>query len=328
MSVDNQIRIGYYENWMFDQVIDLFVAQYHFDPDQRRTLFQQFYEAPFQASKCIRLVAMDGKTVCGFQSYFYWPYCYRGKTLQTFQSGGSLVSHHYRGRQIFARLLNFLAETSRSDRPEIEFLIGFPTPMSYGNFLRNQWANPLDLVWYVRPIHPFSLIRAYTPECSDWNFETLGESIEAYIPEDQITLSKDVAFETWRRDCRAGDTPCFYFHYRDSNGTIRFELKPNRRGRINECVIGDVVRASPDPALLRAGLRALLRAAKGHSFLTILSIALNGKSADQSLVEAVRECGFFKLKKSMPFIVKPIGDFPECTNPSRWNLLRTDTDTW
>ena len=324
------IRIGYYEDWMFDQVIGMFVAQYGVGPEQQRTSFRQFFEAPFQLSQGIRLVALDGQTVCGFQSYFYWPYCYRGTSLRTFQSGNSLVSEKYQGRQIFARLLNFLAEANTSNRPEIDFLMGFPVEMSYGSFIRNKWANPLDLGWYTRLIHPFSVVRTYKPERSDWRFETVGEEVKAYYEERQITLSKDVEFAKWRRASSRDAVPqYFYLHYHDANGTIRFELKPQRRGLINELVLGDIVRSSPDPSLLRVGLKNLIRVAKEHSFLTILSIALNEQSADRSLLRTLKACGFFKLKNRIHFIVKPLGDsFPECTDPSSWNLMRSDIDTW
>ncbi len=328
--VQDGIRIGYYEDWMFDQVIGMFVAQYGLGPEQQRTSFRQFYEATFQLSQGIRLVALDGQTVCGFQSYFYWPYCYQGTSLRTFQSGNSLVSDRYRGRQIFARLLNFLPEANTSDRPEIDFLMGFPVEMSYGSFIRNKWANPLDLVWYTKPIHPFAVVRAYQPERSDWHFETVGEEVKAFYEEGQITLSKGVEFAKWRRaSSRDAEPQYLYWHYYDANGTIRFELKPQRRGWVNELVLGDIVRSSPDPSLLRAGLKNLIRVAKEHFFLTILSIALNEQSADRSLLSAIKACGFFKLKNRIHFIVKPLGDgLPECSDPRRWYLLRSDIDTW
>jgi hypothetical protein len=57
--------------------------------------------------------------------------------------GARFVSPEYRGRQIFARLLNFLSQIR--DRPQVDFLMGFPVEMSYGSFLRNGWHNPLNL---------------------------------------------------------------------------------------------------------------------------------------------------------------------------------------
>lgn len=328
VHTNDGIRIGYYEDWMFDQIIDMFVAEYGVDPGQQREFFRRFYEAAFQRSHGIRLVATDGETVCGFQSYFYWPYRYQGRMLRTFQSGNSLVSPKHRGRQIFARLLNFLAETDAAERPEIDFLMGFPVEMSYGSFIRNKWTNPLNLVWYARPIHPLSVVLARKPQRAGWSFETVSEHIDPYYPEGQITLSKDPDFATWRRECRESAPHYLYLHYSDASGRIRFDLKPGRRGRINELVIGDIVRSSPAPGLLRAGLRALLAVAKKHSFLTMLSIALNQESADRGLIDAVRECGFFRLKNRIYFIVKPIGSFADCTDASRWNLLRSDVDTW
>ena len=324
------IEISYYEDWMFDQVIDMFVTQYGVDSEQQKASFKQFYETPFQLSQAIRLVALDGRTVCGFQSYFYWPYFYQGKILRTFQSGNSLISKDYRGRRIFARLLNFLAEENPPDRPKIDLLMGFPVEMSYSSFIRNKWINPLDLVWFTKPIRPFSIVRVYQPRLSDWGLETVREEVKAYYMKGQITLSKDADFVEWRRAAnRESVLKYLYLHFHDSNGTIRFELKPQQRGRINELVLGDIVRDSADPELLRAGLKTLIRVAKRHSFLTILSIALNEQSSDHSLLQAVKDCGFFKLKNRIHYIVKPMDDgFPECTDPSHWHLLRGDIDTW
>jgi GNAT superfamily N-acetyltransferase len=118
---DDGIRIRHYDDWMLPQVIDLFVAEYASDREEEKRAFLEFYEHPFQRAHGIRLVALDSERVCGFQSFFYWPYMYRGRELRTFQSGRSLISPDYRGRRIFARLLNFLAESE--DRPEIDCLM-------------------------------------------------------------------------------------------------------------------------------------------------------------------------------------------------------------
>jgi hypothetical protein len=327
VSALDGIQIGFYENWMFDQIITMFVDQYGSDRHRQTDLFRQFYEAPFQREQGIRLVAIDGETVCGFQSYFYWPYVYQGRTLRTFQSGNSLVAPAYRGRQIFARLLNYLNCLSPAERPQIECLMGFPVEMSYGSFLRNQWSNPLDLHWYIRPIHPLSIVRPYTPLAQDWHFETPAP-VDPYYPDSQIVLSKDQAFVEWRRTSRAEPAGYLYQNHADSRGRVRFELKANRRGRINELVLGDVVRSSPDPQLLVAALRTLIRSAGSHPFVTMLSVALNDQSSDRGMLRALRRNGFFKVNRSIHFIAKSIGNFPESTMPDRWTLLRSDIDTW
>jgi hypothetical protein len=326
----DSIQIIHYENWMLDQVIELFVSQYGVDAEEQKTVFRKFYEAPFQLMQGIRLVAIDGDKVCGFQSYFYWPYIYQGKLLRTFQSGNSLISENYRGRQIFARLLNFLTDEKISNQPEIDLLVGFPVDMSFGSFIRNKWNNPLDLQWFARLIHPYSVLRAYQPIHADWQFETEREEITQCYDKKIFSLSKDADFTEWRRNSsRDAVNQYLYLHHRDSNGSIRFDLKFQRRGRINELVLGDVIRSSLSPDLISAGLKTLIKVTKAHSFIAILTIALNERSSDPGLLHAIKSCGFFKLRNRIHFIIKPISNyFHECTDPCLWHLLRSDIDTW
>ena len=322
---DDGIQIRHYDDWMLPQVIDLFVAEYASDREEEERSFLEFYEHPFQRAHGIRLVALDAERVCGFQSFFYWPYMYRGRELRTFQSGRSLISPDYRGRRIFARLLSFLAESE--DRPEIDFLMGFPVEMSYGSFMRNRWSNPLDLVWYARILHPFSVIRSGAPSDAGFDFQREPEAVEPYYPYDGFSLSKNPDFVAWRKAYAATRT-YYYFHHREGGKMVRFELKPNQRGRINELVIGDIVGDCGDPELLRRGLRALVRSAKRHSFLTILTIAVNAQFAGSSLIASLRRLGFIRLRSKIYFIVKPIAEKPESEDPRCWWLLRSDIDTW
>ena len=322
---DDGIRIRHYDDWMLPQIIDLFVSEYATDREEEERAFLEFYEHPFQRTHGIRLVALDAKRVCGFQSFFYWPYMYRGRQLRTFQSGRSLISPNYRGRRIFARLLNFLAECE--ERPEIDFLMGFPVEISYGSFMRNRWSNPLDLVWYARILHPFSAIRSGVLSDADFDFQRKPEAVEPYYAYDCFSLSKNPEFAAWR-NAYAANRNYYYFHHREGEKRVRFELKTNRRGRINELVIGDIVADSGDPDLIRRGLSALVRSAKRHSFLTILTIAVNAQLADSSLVASLRRLGFIRLRSKIYFIVKQVAEMPDVEDPQSWWLLHSDIDTW
>jgi GNAT superfamily N-acetyltransferase len=321
---ESGIRIGFYDDWMLPQVIEMFSAEYTRDPESEQRAFLDFYEHPFQRQHGIRLVALDGRRVCGFQSFFSWPYIYQGRQLDTFQSGRSLVSPDYRGRGIFARLLDFLWESG--ERPDIDFLMGFPVKMSYGSFIRNGWVNPVDLTWYARPIHPLTTL---LPKAADatFEFDRDAETVVAYYSQDCFTLSKHPEFAAWRRTIRTGKN-YYYFHYRHKGGTIRFELKPNRRGRINELIIGDIVRDSGDPELLRTGIRRLVHAAKRHRFVTALTTAINAQSMDSTLRASLQRAGFVPMRRRIYFIVKQISQMPEIEDPRNWWLLRGDIDTW
>ena len=74
------MEIGLYEDWMKPQVAKLFCLQYGVNEDNFSKLIDNFYEHPFQKDKCIRIVAKEGKTIIGFQSFIYWPYEYNNKT--------------------------------------------------------------------------------------------------------------------------------------------------------------------------------------------------------------------------------------------------------
>src|SRR5687768_7265779 len=94
-----------YENWMKSQVAELFSRQYGIERQAFTQLMDNFYDHPFQAKKSIRIVAKEGDTIVGFQSFFYWPYDYQGRTYNSFQSGNSLVHPDHRGKGIFQKLL-------------------------------------------------------------------------------------------------------------------------------------------------------------------------------------------------------------------------------
>lgn len=325
-NASDGIELKLYEPWMAEQVAALFVAQYGGTLDEQRARYEAFYEAPFQRPHGIRIVAVDGETVCGFQSYFYWPYTLDGRSLRTFQSGNSLVSPAYRGKRIFARLLGYLS--SAENPPEIDFLMGFPVEMSFGSFLRNGWDNPLDLSWLVRPIRPLSLLDDSMPPLDRWRFDRVPEPVWAVGPSDCLSLSRDEDFAEWRRSLLPPDGPHMYFHHRTDAGTVRFDLKANQRGRFKELIIGDVLRDTEDPALLDAAVRALVEAARGHRFLTMLSVALNIRCRDESLLRCLRRRGFWRIRRQIHFIVKPVRAIPEALDVTRWHLMSSDIDTW
>jgi hypothetical protein len=325
MSIDDGIRITAYENAMRPQVIALICSEYGGSLAEHEKNFIRFYEHPFQRERCIRLVAMDGDRVVGLQGFFYWPYCVGDERLASFQSGSSLVARDYRGRRIFARLLGHLDATR--ERARIEFLMGFPVKQSFGSFVRNHWANPLDLTWYARIINPFTILSPLNLSQVEMQFDKAPESIETYRLGNAYSLTVDLDFLEWRRQYCEG-TRYYFFHYSSPRGRVRFDLKPRQRGRIAELIIGDVSSTSPDAELLGAALRELIRAAQAQRFITILTIAMNSKFRDGALLRSLRKCYFVRLKPKIHFIVKTFGASSHVEDPTRWRLFRSDIDTW
>jgi GNAT superfamily N-acetyltransferase len=319
------ITIAPYEDWMRDPVVDMFVAQYGTERAAQEQHFVRFYEHSSQRVRGIRLVALDERKVVGFQSFFSWPYRRGSRQIEAFQSGNSLVDAGYRGRKIFARLLNHL-DRLKEVRP-IDFLVGFPVQMSYGSFIRNGWANPLNLAWYARVIHPTSVLFQPNLSTAPTTLDAQSEAIVAHYPDDVYALSKDEDFESWRSAYQHASRH-LYFHHRAFGGDIRFALKFNRRGRIAELIVGDVVATKPDPELTRSALRALIRVVRQHRFVTILTVALNRHCRDALLLRELRRALFIPLRPQIYFVVKDFGGFPDITDQSRWRLFRSDIDTW
>jgi GNAT superfamily N-acetyltransferase len=308
---------------MAPQVVSLIAREYSLSLEQERARFNSYFEHPFQKTRAIRLAALDGDAVCGFQSYVYWPYDYLGTTLHTHQSGRSIVSPEYRGRGVFAALLDFAWQREHEG---VDFLTGFPHAGSYGSLVRNRWENPLDLSWYVRLLHPLSALRHALPASPTPPFDMVPEPLQCSQPRDSFSLSRDPAFTAWRD--AYSDHQYYYFHFTRRNLAVRYQLRPNQRGSVSEFVIGDIARESLDPDLLRSSLRALGRIARAQTRFTIISMALNDAYADPSLRLAARQAGFHRIRNKVHFMVKPMTPSLAPLDPRNWFLLRSDIDTW
>lgn len=324
---DSEISITPFEDWMALQVIEMIATNYGRDVSAVEEFFHRFYEHPFQRRHGIRLVALDGQRVCGFQSYFYWPYVRDGSVKRSLQSGQSIVAGDYRGRRIFARLLSFLDQHAVD--PPVDFLMGFPVDMSYGSFIRNGWANPFDLAWYGRPTRPLASARGELPSKDDYRFERSPRSVVPSYPANGFSLSKASDFQHWRSSYSETRGQHLHFHYGEGSNELQFELKANRRGRANELVVGDIVGAIDNRHLLRAGFRELVRFTREHRFITFISVAVNPKVDNSAILASIRRTGFLRYwGRTIPFIIKPIRPDPSYTDPGLWHVLRSDIDTW
>lgn len=319
------IRIAAYESHMKPQVAALFSAQYNVPLHDFSSLMDHFYDHPYQAGKCIRIVALQGEKVIGFQSFFFWPYVRNGKTFHAYQSGNSLVHPDYRGKGIFQLLLNHL-EAHRNDFA-IDFLLGFPIQASRNSLLRNGWKNNFDLEWFVLPlVSPASffgdekkkLARAFAVQ-SDLSIEENAAG--------HFRLSDEKQFTDWRK---AYSTQQLYFYhvYRENGKAIEFTLKPSRRKKvIRELVLGNVRTESTDAAFLKNAFRDLIAAVKKSGAAAFVSFACNAQS-NYTGTEILTSCGFRKIERKIFFAVKPFTDDASVEDASKWILYRSDIDTW
>jgi hypothetical protein len=316
-----ELKIAAYESWMLPQVAAMFSAQYGVPADEFALLVQKFYEHPFQATKCIRVVALDGEKVAGFQSFFYWPYERNGKVFNSFQSGNSLVHPDYRGKGLFQKLLDYV-EVHREEL-NIDFLMGFPVEESYKSFIRNKWENPFDLHWFIRLVNPFSFLFGKPERKLAKRFSP--ESFAAgFTHEDSfIRLHASPAFAEWRKSYATGN---YYQHtFREGKNEARFSMKLNRRKKIlTELIIGDVQSSTYEAEFLSKAFSDLKRRTR---CVTFLSIAVNSNSKATS-TDFLRSCGFKPITKKIYFIIKPFKEIDGIRDNTNWLVFRSDIDTW
>ncbi|CAN5882243.1 hypothetical protein BH11BAC7_BH11BAC7_28970 [soil metagenome] len=319
------IHITAYEDWMKPQIAEMFSMQYNVPATDFSELMNNFYDHPYQKEKCIRIVAMEGEKVIGFQSFFYWPYFFNGNVNHSFQSGNSLVHPAYRGKGVFQQLLNYLEE--HREKYGVDFLVGFPIQASRNSLLRNGWKNILDLEWFISKATPlFSLFGDEKKKLSrHFKNDSPGNTRENAI--NSFRLSDEHKFVEWRKIYSA--TQHYFYHVYTENGkSAEFTLKPSRRKKIiRELIIGNVRTENTDTAFMKNAFRDLQAAVKKSGAAAFISFACNRDST--SFQEALlAEVSFKRIDKKIFFAVKLFTENHMAEDPSKWILFRSDVDTW
>lgn len=310
-----------YEDWMRPQVVELFDLEYKTGIDSFDSLFGSFYEHAYQREKCIRLVALDGERVAGFQSFFYWPIIHQGKKLVSYQSGNSLVHPDYRGKGIFGQLLSFIHQPENGF--DFDILIGFPVEASYNSFIRNGWKNPFNLQWYVRPSHP---VRSLFTRPDQALRRAWGDrSTCDFHAADQLSyVEQTTSFDDYRFRYETGE---FYrWNYRVGDASAYAELKFQTRKRIiKELVIGKFLVSATESNFIQQSIQQLMLDIQSNAHFTMVSIAAN--PSDEMFTRAIEQVGFKPIDRKIYFIAKgPLAN--ELDNWNDWWMFRSDIDTW
>lgn len=317
------IEITWYTDNLRGQVIDLFVKEYGVDKEEFNTLFERFYFHPFQKNNCLLIVALDGEIVAGFQSFFFWPYHFEGKTFNSFQSGNSLVNPAYRGQGLFNKMLAFINQ--ENETRQIDFLMGFPVEASLRNFIKDKWSNILDLRWHIKFCNPLG----FSGSLKGKNISVGLKHFPAQTKfPGNVTLNSNSEFNSWRENYLKKDL-YYSFHYRDKNDEIIFHLKKNKRKKIlNELVIGNIRYNSPSAVSKTSIALQELNSSVRNSFsFHFISCAFNEKCT-LNLGSEFLEAGFKPTEKKIHFIVKPYKGNTFVEAPEKWLLFRSDIDTW
>lgn len=320
-----EIRIQFYEEWMKDQIVALFVQQYGVQHDEFSTFFANFYEHSFQKPKTIRIAAVSGEQVVGFQSFFYWPYKDEKRTYNSFQSGNSLVHPDFRGQGMFQRMLNFVYENEK--QLGLDFFVGFPVEASIRSFRKNGWNNLLDLKWYVKPVNIVApaLILIQKGQARIDKIFSKEDQFQGTDAQAGLRVANSHDFKSWRR---AYETQKKNYHlYADGQNTVQFELKFSTRKKVlGELVVGDICTTTNDPVVIKKAVKSLLKAARKTRVVTFVSCALNDKNG--SPVTQVVQNLFKPMNKEIYFITRNFCEEQHLDDAGNWVLYRSDIDTW
>jgi GNAT superfamily N-acetyltransferase len=320
MNLDLQIIP--YENWMKEDVIEMFNIQYDFSDNEFADTFEKFYEHDFQKDRCIRIVALDNKKVIGFQSFFYWPYKYKSKVYNSYQSGNSIVHENYRGKGIFGKLLRYTDENKNN--LGIDFLIGFPVEKSYNSFIKKGWLNSFNLTWSIKALSPLSIISSFNKTKLEKQLN--NKALHFTCDSNYVCLENSEEFQIYRSKYSKG---IYLNHlYAKNDEQVHFSLKVNTRKKvIKELIIGNVHFTNFSDVLITEALNDLIGKVKKSKQITLISFAYPNNSMVYS--QALKNNGFKVHDKSIYFICD---DIPSEINAEiekgAFLTYRGDIDTW
>lgn len=311
-----------YEDWMRPQVIQMFVQEYGVKFGEFEQLFIHFYESDFQRDRSIRIVAVEGDKVGGFQSFFYWPLSKNNVIIPAWQSGNSLVHPDFRGKGLFAKMLDHI------HRPEsgfdAEFLTGFPVEMSYNSFIRNKWNNLFNLQWYVKPASPLLSLMRYgsTVIHPDYENATHGD----FSTDDEILrVSQTTDFDRYRSGYQSGDHGRLIISSHGLECRIDFKIQI-RKKIIRELIVGKILFNSwNNPQRCLELFREAMKKLNVKHRPTLFSIACNPHY--EALAQLIASTGFRKIDRSIYFITKG-RNAAQFQDARQWDIQRADIDTW
>lgn len=323
-AMAQDVEIRYYEDWMRLQVLAMFREEYGADEKSFERFFNHLYEHPFQKEKCIRLAAVEGEKVAGFQSFFYWPYTFNGKMLYTLQSGNTLVHKDFRGKGLFQKLINYVFENDNSVKAD--FMMGFPVVASFKGFIKNKWLNVLNLKWYVRIMNPVAIAFPI-----GLNKRFVHKFQPSQNTAEKFKLSESKEFVDWKEGLKNTNHKYYFYTAEVNDGKkITFELRTQVRKKvIKELIIGKVFFEQGTEQYLEIGIKKLLRDVRKSLSVTMISIAINEDCKLPDYAESVKKCGFKKIENEIHFIVRPVRkDSEQETTAALWDIGRADIDTW
>ena len=321
-----------YEPWMVEQIARLNVLQYGGTEEEKRGEFARITQEPFARDKGVAICALDGDTLVGVQTYRYWPYLRGGERYYSLQSGGTLVHPDHRGQGLFMRMLS--AGNDILAQKGVDFLTGFPVPMSFGGFIKDDWHHVDSPMWFLRPLRPVKMVvQRLTRSASepagphqDDDWSTVGEL-------------KRVGGAKRTNLCTGRD----FLEYRYGNGRSRsYDIRRYDCGEAEavvvgkrrssngfaEYVIGDILSTDGTLRSAHRALSQLLDDLRNGGDVAACSILVG--TGMKELYPLVARFGFLPTFRKGLFIAKAVSDRGRdwLCDRWQWNLMHADIDTW
>lgn len=329
MSSEAPLEIVEMKPWMLHGMAELRVLEYGGDVEAIKARLRHLFDSEFShRNGTIALVALSGKRVVGMQTYSPWPYLRDGTRYVSLQSGATLVHPAFRGRKLFQQML---AEgTGLAMSKGVDFLMGFPVPMSYRGFMRDGWRDMGRLRWWTRPIHPLTLLRQRRNSGAKATELVLGERLQ---PErlgrfpavaSRFCLADTVDFLQWRY-AEESRRPR-YFECTSGTHRAGFTVRASSSHGYSEALIGKIRTDDGGVLFTTRALGALCRACSYGGITAVSTAVVNPSAATRA---ALLLGGFIPAKVGTPLIVKELHTAPEVLEKALWrDIFLEDVDTW
>lgn len=321
-----------FQAWMADQIAGLNVLQYGGTIDEKLAELARITSDPFARGKGVALTALDGDQVVGVQTYRYWPYESEAERYYSLQSGGTLVHPDARGQGLFTRMLR--AGNAILAEKDVDFLTGFPVPMSFGGFIKDGWTQIDSPRWYLRVLRPLRLVaerlqKPATPspsEGADTSWLDLP-GLRRLVGPSGLQLATDPEFLRYRYGGSRARGYVIKRHQRGASVVILIGKIRTSNG-FSEFVIGDVLGNATGFLPYYDAFNWLLDELRREGQVSACSILVGNRA--RGYRRLLSRYGFVPTNKRALFVAKPLS--ARVTRPladrRTWSLLFADIDTW
>jgi hypothetical protein len=302
-----------------ERVINLTLHEYPFMEGWFNKRFEALYEHSIQQGRNRILLATEGDELAGMVSYIHWPLDGVEAGCRSYQILGVLVSPNFRGKGVFATLLDAMKRSGIEDNAD--YLIGFPVPASKPAFVKKGWSHVFDLRWYIRPVNILAAFRRRS-----FRGEAFTSTIPEYLQSDHfLQTSADSAFWNYR-GALMPEWPCWWYEFSKDGHRVCIQFRMGMRKGMNEAIIGKIYAGNAPAAYIRAALASMLKELRREGSTVFVSIAVNPACAAET-VKATKKM-FMKTNKLVHFINLSLTGQSKGFKPEQWNMMRGDIDTW